>query len=89
MKKLLKSKPALIIIVACVLLLGIGGTSRSDTQKLKDQIAQVTAELDTANSQNEELSQQIQDLSSTIDDLTARNEELQTSLDDANANFPN
>jgi len=51
MKKLLKSKPALIIIVACVLLLGIGGTSGSDTQKLKDQIAQVTAELDTANSQ--------------------------------------
>lgn len=89
MKKLLKSKPALIAIAVCVLLLCIGGTSGSDNQNLKDQIAQVTAELDTANSQNEELSQQIQDLSSTIDDLTARNEELQTSLDDANAKFPN
>lgn len=85
MKKLLKSKPALIAIAVCVLLLGIGGTSGSaDNQKLKDQIAQVTTQLDTANSQNETLSQQIQDLSSTIEDLTAKNKELQTSLDDAN-----
>ena len=85
MKKLLKSKPVLIAIAVCVLLLGIGGTSGSaDNQKLKDQIAQVTTQLDTANSQNETLSQQIQDLSSTIEDLTAKNKELQTSLDDAN-----
>lgn len=65
--------------------LGIGGASGSGNQELKDQLAQVTTELDTANSQNETLSQQIQDLSSTIEDLTAKNEELQTSLDEANA----
>ena len=65
--------------------LGIGGASGSGNQELKDQLAKVTTELDTANSQNETLSQQIQDLSSTIEDLTAKNEELQTSLDEANA----
>lgn len=84
MKKLLKSKPALIAIAVCVLLLGIGGASDSGNQELKDQLAQVTTELDTTNNQNETLSQQIQDLSSTIEDLTAKNEELQTSLDEAN-----
>ena len=67
MKKLLKSKPALIAIAVCVLLLGIGGASGSDNQELKEQLAQVTAELDTETSQNEELSQQIQDLSSKIE----------------------
>ena len=84
MKKLLKSKPALIAIAVCVLLLGIGGSSGSNNQELKDQLAQVTAELDTETSQNEELSQQIQDLSSEVDDLSTKNEELQTSLDQAN-----
>ena len=40
MKKLLKSKPALIAIAVCVLLLGIGSASGSDNQELKDQLAQ-------------------------------------------------
>ena len=84
MKKLLKSKPALITLAVCILLLGIGGASGSDNQELKDQLAQVTAELDTETSQNEELSQQIQDLSSEVDDLSTKNEELQASLDQAN-----
>ena len=39
MKKLLKSKPALIALAVCVLLLGIGGASGSDNQELKDQLA--------------------------------------------------
>ena len=85
MKKLLKSKPALIAIVVCVLLLGIGGASGSDNQELKDQLAQITEELNTASSQNEELSQQIQDLTSTVDELTEKNEQLQDDLDSANA----
>ena len=55
MKKLLKSKPALIAIAVCVLLLGIGSASGSDNQELKNQLAQVTAELDAETSQNEEL----------------------------------
>ena len=85
MKKLLKSKPALIAIAVCVLLLGIGGASGSDNQELKDQLTQATEQLNASSSQNDELSQQIQDLTSTVDELTEKNEQLQDDLDSANA----
>lgn len=62
MKKILKSKPALIAIAVCVLLLGIGGASGSGNQELKDQLTQATEQLNASSSQNDELSQLIDQL---------------------------